>query len=236
MSDKDGKKDILEELQDQFKDIAFPGLVKSNKEIIDSQKKEIESLQSQLEKATRTLELAGYKDLGGELWKPPRGESCSPLIDKIDLLESQLAQCMALIHREKWPTHTAKRNLELEGEVIKLKADKDKYRAHIRELRICLKDQKALCKDPEEYQEMQRVLDMMPEQSLSAIKAEWAQEIIDRFPFAFEQHECHRADFPYDCEFPNCQPVEKILETYSNLHHHLKSLTPNTSDEQEVAE
>lgn len=47
-------------------------------------------LKQKLSKATRSLELAGYTDEGGELWKPSIGRNVSPLIDRIDELQHQL--------------------------------------------------------------------------------------------------------------------------------------------------
>lgn len=53
----------------------------------------IEQLQAQLAQAKRALERAGYTlKEGAQEWKPPLGPSASPLLDRIDLLQQQLAQ------------------------------------------------------------------------------------------------------------------------------------------------
>jgi len=53
-------------------------------------KSKISKANKELNRATKTLENAGYTDNGGELWKPPLGPSASPMIDKIDSLTNEL--------------------------------------------------------------------------------------------------------------------------------------------------
>lgn len=76
--------------------------------------RELSRLRTQLQavsaehvRALETLRCAGYRDLGGSLWKPPLGPSVSPYIEEIDLLAAQLAEA------KKQLTESEKRNTYL---------------------------------------------------------------------------------------------------------------------------
>lgn len=71
-------------------------------EIIWELKAQVEKLTKERDKAVRTLEIAGYTDSGGELWKPPLGPSASPLLQQLAALAEQNAKLWRALMKRRY--------------------------------------------------------------------------------------------------------------------------------------